>query len=79
MQPTERTAVKILLSSGDTRTIDGADSARVDDGFFVITRRHPRTNRIEVVLTLRSQDVTVAEILTNRVRTAYVTGKGALR
>jgi hypothetical protein len=79
MQPTERMAVKILMSSGETRTIDGADSARVDDGFFVITRRDLRTDRIDVVLTLRSQDVIGAEILTNGVRTGYVTGSGSLR
>jgi hypothetical protein len=80
MQPTdERTVVKLLMVSGQTRTIDGADSARLDDAFFLITRRDPRTNRIDVVLTLRSEDVIGAEILTNGVRTAYVTGKGVLR
>ena len=75
MQPTERTAVKILMASGATRTIDGADAAGLEDGFFVITRRS--TNRIEVVLTLRAQDVIGAEILTDGVKTAYVEGKAA--
>jgi hypothetical protein len=79
MEPTERTAVKLLLSSGETRTLHGADSAVLEDAFFLIKRRDPVTNRIDVVLTLRSQDVVGAEILTNGVRTAYVTGKGALR
>jgi hypothetical protein len=78
MQRTARTAVTLLLSSGETRTVDGADSARLVDGFFEITRHDHLTNRIDVVLTLRSQDVIGAEILTNGVKTAYVIGKGAL-
>jgi hypothetical protein len=79
MQPTHRVAVRLLLSSGETRTIDGADSAALEDGFFIIRRRDPLGNRIDVVLTLRSQDVVEAEILANGVRTAYVSGKGVFR
>jgi hypothetical protein len=67
------------MSSGQTRIIDGADSAALEDAFFVITRRDSRTGRIYVVLTLRSEDVVGAEILTDGVRTAYVAGKGVLR
>jgi hypothetical protein len=79
VEPTERTAVKILMSSGETRIIDGADSAQLDDAFFMITRHDRHTNRIEVVLTLLSRDVIGAEILTNGVRTAYVAGNGSVR
>ena len=79
MPATERTAVKLLMASGETRTIDGADSARLEDAFFLITRHAPRTDRIDVVLTLRSQDIIGAEILTDGVRTAYVAGKAAAR
>jgi hypothetical protein len=71
--------VKILMSSGETRIIDGADSAVLDDAFFMITRRDRPRNRIDVDLTLLSQNVVGAEILTNGVRTGYVTGNGALQ
>jgi hypothetical protein len=67
------------MSSGAIRIVDGADSAVLDDAFFVITRRDSRTGRIDVILTLRSEDVVGAEILSNGVRTAHVAGKGVLR
>jgi hypothetical protein len=74
-----RTAVKVLDASGEVRIIEGADSARLEDGFFEITRRDHRTNRIDVLLTLRSQDVIGAEILTNGIKTGYVEGKASVR
>jgi hypothetical protein len=77
MEPAERTVVRLLMSSGAIRIIDAADSARLEDAFFVITRCDSLTGRVYVVLTLRSEDVIGAEILTNGVRTAYVAGKGA--
>ena len=80
MEPTnEPTAVRVFCSSGEVRTIHGADSALQDDAFFVITRRNHLTNGIDVVLTLRSQDVIGAEIVTNGIKTAYVEGKAAAR
>jgi hypothetical protein len=78
VEPAERTAVRILMSSGATRIIDGADSAALEDAFFVVTRRNRLSDQKNVLLTLRSQDVVGAEILTNGVRTAYIAGKGVL-
>jgi hypothetical protein len=79
MDPTARTAVRLLMSSGAIRIVDGADSAALEGAFFVITRRDSRTGRIDVILTLRSEDVVGAEILSHGVRTAHVAGKGVLR
>ena len=59
--------VRLFLSSGAQRTLDTADSARLDDAFFIVTRRDPRTGRVETLLTLRSVDVVGAEVLTNGV------------
>ena len=68
-------AVRLVLSSGTDRTIDTADAARLDDHFFVVTRRDPYTGRIDTVLTLRSIDVVVAEVIANGVVTDYVRGR----
>jgi hypothetical protein len=73
MPPTGQTAVRVLLSSGDTRTVDGADAARLEGAFFMVTCRD------QVVLTLWAQTVIGAEILRNGVRTSYVEGKGVTR
>ena len=73
MPPAQQRAVKVLLSSGATRIIDDADSARLDDAFFIVRSRD------RVVVTLWSQNVIGAEILTDGVRTGYVPGKGAAR
>ena len=69
-------AVRLFLSSGTERTIETADAARLDDFFFIITRRDPQSGRIDTLLTLRSADVIAAEVLTNGVRTDYVLGRG---
>src|SRR5207247_7657726 len=56
-------AVRLFLSSGGQRTIDAADSARLDGPFFLVRRRYPDLNRTETVLTLRSEDVVGADVL----------------
>jgi len=69
-------AVRLLLSSGGQRTIDAADSARLDGPFFLVRRRwYPDLNRTETVLTLRSEDVIGAEVLKG-VRIDYIPGCG---
>jgi hypothetical protein len=72
----KKMAVRLFMSSGAERTIDTADSARLDDAFFVVTRRHPETGRLDTVLTLRSTGVVAAEVLEDGVRTHYVLGRG---
>jgi hypothetical protein len=68
--------VRLLLSSGTERTIETADSARLDDPFFIVTRRDPQTGHVYTLLTLRGVDVIAAEILKDGVRTDYVLGQG---
>jgi hypothetical protein len=69
-------AVRLFLSSGGERTIDTADSARLDDAFFMVTSRDPDTGRLDTLLTLRSTDVVAAEVLKDGVRTHYILGRG---
>ena len=69
-------AVRLLLSSGDRRTVDGADSARLDGPFFLVRRSYPDLNRTETVLTLRSDDVIAAEVLKDGLRIDYIAGRG---
>lgn len=69
-------AVKLYLLSGSQRMLDNADSARLDDGFFVVTRRDPTTGRVNTLLTLRSEDVVAAEVLKDGVLVDYVLGRG---
>lgn len=69
-------AVRLLLSSGDRRTVEHADSARLDGPFFIISRWYPDLNRRETVLTLRSADVVGAEVLKDGVRIDYIAGSG---
>ena len=71
-----RMAVRLLLSSGGHRTVDGADSARSDGPFFLVRRSYPDLNRTETVLTLRSEDVIGAEVLKDGVRIDYIPGRG---
>ena len=62
-------AVRLFLSSGAERTIDAADSARLDVPFFIISRWDRWT-----VLTLRSEIVVAAEVIRDGVVTEYVHG-----
>jgi len=70
-----RMAVRLFLSSGGQRTVDAADSARLDGPFFLVRRLHD-LNRTETVLTLRAEDVIGAEILKDGVRIDYIPGCG---
>ena len=67
-------AVRLLLSSGGERTVDAADSARLDGPFFLVRRSYPDLNRTETVLTLRSDDVIAAEVLKDGLRIDYIAG-----
>jgi RNA polymerase sigma-70 factor (ECF subfamily) len=69
-------AVRLLLSSGRERTVDAADSARLDGPFFLVRRWYPDLNRTETVLTLLSRDVIAAEVLKDGLRIDYVAGSG---
>jgi hypothetical protein len=69
-------AVTLFLSSGTQRIIEAADSARLDEAFFLVTRRDPGSARVDTLLTLRSIDVVAAEVLKDGVRTDYVLGRG---
>ena len=71
-----RMAVRVFLSSGGQRTVDAADSARLDGPFFLVRRWHSDLNRTETVLTLRSEDVIGAEVLKDGVRIDYIPGCG---
>jgi len=71
-----RMAVRPFLSSGGLRTIDAADSARLNGPFFLVRRWYPDLNRTETVLTLRSEDVIGAEILKDGVRIDCIAGCG---
>lgn len=71
-----RMAVRLFLSAGGERTVDAADSARLDGPFFLVRRWHPDLNRSETVLTLRSEDVIGAEVLKDGVRIDYIPGCG---
>jgi hypothetical protein len=71
-----RMAVRLFPSSVGQRTVDGADSARLDGPFFVVERTHPDFNRTETLLTLRSEDVVGAEVLKDGVRIDYIPGRG---
>jgi hypothetical protein len=68
-------AVSLFLSCGVQRTVDAADSARLDGPFFIVSRWYPHLNRAETVLTLRSEDVIGAEVLKDGVRTDYIPGR----
>jgi hypothetical protein len=70
-----RIAVRLFLSSGCQRTVDAADSARLDGPFFLVRRWRPDLNRTETVLTLRSEDVIGAEVLKDGVRIDYIPGR----
>ena len=72
-------AVRLFLSSGGQRTVDAADSARLDGPFFIVSRWSPHLNRTETVLTLRSEDVIGAEVLKDGVRIDYIPGRGQAR
>jgi hypothetical protein len=67
-------AVRLFLSSGGERTVDAADSARLDGPFFLVRRWHLDLNRTETVVTLRSEDVIGAEVLKDGVRIDYIPG-----
>jgi hypothetical protein len=71
-----RMAVRLVLSSGNHRTVDDADSARLEGPFFLVRRWIPDLNRTETVLTLRSEDVIGAEVLKDGVRIDYIPGRG---
>jgi len=69
-------AVRLLFVSGGNRVIEGADGARLEGAFFVITRRHSRTRESETVLTLPTSDIVGAEIVIDGTVTNYVAGGG---
>jgi hypothetical protein len=69
-------AVKLFFVSGIQRTVDTADSARLDAAFFIVARRDPETGRVDTVLTLRSTDVIAAEVLMNGIATDYILARG---
>ena len=69
-------AVRLFLSSGTQRAIDAADSAHLDDAFFKVTKRDPGTGRVDTLLTLRSTEVFVAEVLRDGVVTDLILGRG---
>ena len=48
------------LKTGQERLVVNADGARLDDGWFLVTRSYPHTQH--VVLTLWSKDVVWAEV-----------------
>jgi hypothetical protein len=74
-----RMAVRVFLSSGGHRTVDAADSARLDGPSFLVRRWYPDLNRTETVLTLRSEDVIGAEVLKNGVELTTFRGAGRPR
>jgi hypothetical protein len=71
-----RMAVRLFLSSEEQRTVDAADSARLDGPFFLVRRSYPNLNRTETVLTLRSGEVIGAEVLQDGVRIDFIPGCG---
>ena len=71
-----RMAVRLSLSSGAQRIVEGADAARLDGPFFLVRRSYPDLNRTETVLTLRSDDVIAAEVLKDGLRIDYIAGRG---
>jgi hypothetical protein len=56
-------AVRLFLSSGAQRTVESADAARLDDPFFIVTRRDANTGRVDTLLTLRAVDVVAGEVV----------------
>ena len=56
--------------------LDTADAARLDGPFFIVTRWHAEIRQLEVVLTLRAEDVVAAEVLKNAVRIDCIPGSG---
>ena len=74
-----RMAVRLFLSSGGQRTVDDADSARLDGPFFMVSRWCPDLDRTETLLALRSEDVIGAEVLMDGVKLDYIPGRGQTR
>ena len=70
-------AVILFLASGDQRFVE-ADDAHMDGPFFMVTRWDPRLQRIQTVLTLRSQDVVSAEIRNDDGTAEFVLGAGGV-
>jgi hypothetical protein len=68
--------VKLRLSSGAQRDVEYADAARVDGLFFIVTRWYSDLNRRETVLTVRTEDIVVAEIFKDGRSTHCVLGGG---
>ena len=71
-----RMVVRLFLSSGGQRTVDGADSARLEGHFFMVSRWDREVNRTGTLLTLRSEDVIGAEVLKDGVRIDTFRGAG---
>ena len=69
-------AVRLVLSSGAQRTVESADAARLDDPFFIVTRRDANTGRVDTLLTLRAVDVVAGEVVKDGITTDYVLGRG---
>ena len=68
-------AVSLVLASGARRDVNG-DGAHMDGPFFMVTTWDHQLQRIQTVLTLRSQDVVRADIQKDGVTTGYVLGAG---
>ena len=73
---TDGDSCKTLSVLWGERTVDAADSARLDGPFFLVRRWYPDLNRTETVVTLRSEDVLGAEVLKDGVRIDYIPGCG---
>ena len=71
----EHAVVRLFLTSGHQRIVEQADAARSDGPFFVVTKRHHPSGRDDTVLTLRSEDVVGAEIVTDGIVTDYILGR----
>ncbi len=69
-------AVRLHLSSGIVRLIVDADAARLDEPFFIVTRRNPLGEGEITVLTLLSSDVVAADVVKEGVKISQVCGSG---
>ena len=70
-------AVTVFLTSGEGREVE-ADGARVEDGFFLVTRSYPDRQRVETVLTLWAGHVVGAHVEKDGV-TEWVPGAGQVQ
>ena len=69
--------VRVLLTNGEQRVVE-ADAARVDDGFFCVTRWDANLQRAITVLTLWAAHVVGAHVEKDGV-TEWVPGTGQVQ